>query len=82
METGCGEDLLITSYLGTDPLPPPEEIATYLAAILRGRTPGQLEPPEFPVADVRRGLRLHARNAAFAGGGDIPEQRLPLKAVS
>ncbi|WP_024877420.1 DUF6292 family protein [Saccharomonospora piscinae] len=72
LETGCGEDLIVVSYLGDDPLPAPEVVASYTAALLRGDSPGQRTPPDFPTAEVRRGLRLRARSAGLAAG--IPEQ--------
>ncbi len=67
LETGCGEDLIVVSYLGDDPLPTPEIVAAYTVALLRGESPGQPVPPEFPVAEVRRGLRWMARTPDLAG---------------
>ncbi|WP_197321144.1 DUF6292 family protein [Saccharomonospora sp. NB11] len=67
LETGCGEDLIVVSYVGGDPLPKPEVVASYTAALLRGDAPGRSEPPAFPVAEVRRGLRWMARTPDLAG---------------
>ncbi|WP_277670535.1 DUF6292 family protein [Saccharomonospora viridis] len=66
VETGCGEDLIVVSYLGGDPLPPPQVLADYTAALLRGQAYGQSTPPQFPVPEVRRGLRWLARSAGLA----------------
>lgn len=67
VEAGCGEDLIVVSYLGGDPLPPPSALASYTSALLRGQAYGQSTPPEFPVPEVRRGLRWMARSAGLAG---------------
>lgn len=83
LETGCGEDLIVVSYLGDDPLPKPEVVASYTAALLRGESPGQPVPPEFPVAEVRRGLRWLARVPDLAGsplGGHRGVSRTPVPA--
>ncbi|MBB4965500.1 DUF6292 family protein [Saccharothrix violaceirubra] len=37
VETGCGEDLLITAPLGGDVLPAPETVATWVRAVLAGK---------------------------------------------
>ncbi|WP_408640371.1 DUF6292 family protein [Saccharomonospora xinjiangensis] len=80
LETGCGEDLIVVSYLGDDPLPKPEAVAAFAAALLRGDSPGKAEPPLFPAAEVRRGLRWMARTPGLAGsdlptGSDLPAAR-------
>lgn len=85
LETGCGEDLIVVSYLGGDPLPQPEVVATYTAALLRGGAPGRSEPPAFPGAEVRRGLRWMARMPDLAGSsagrrGDLPNAPVPARA--
>lgn len=37
VETGCGEDLLITASLGGDVLPPPDTVAAFVRAVLADR---------------------------------------------
>ncbi|HKN98464.1 MAG TPA: DUF6292 family protein [Pseudonocardiaceae bacterium] len=37
VETGCGEDLLITASLNGDVLPPPRTVAAFARAVLAGR---------------------------------------------
>jgi hypothetical protein len=40
VETGCGEDLLITASLGGDVLPPPETVAAFVRGVFCGRHTG------------------------------------------
>lgn len=37
VETGCGEDLLMTACLAGDVLPPPRTVGTWVRAVLAGR---------------------------------------------
>ena len=45
VETGCGEDLLITASLGDDVLPPPEAVAAFVRAVLTGQHTGTPRRP-------------------------------------
>ncbi|PXY22696.1 DUF6292 family protein [Prauserella muralis] len=63
IETGCNEDLIVVSYLGAEPVPAPARVADYLAAVLRGETPGRTVPPAFSpsqLAEVPARLRRYA----------------------
>lgn len=51
VETGCGEDLLITASLGGDVLPPPETVAAFVRAVLTGRHTGMRGCPRGAVSD-------------------------------
>lgn len=57
VETGCGEDLLITASLGGDVLPPPETVAAFVRAVLTGRHSDTRGRPSAAVrADLTRRL--------------------------
>lgn len=57
VETGCGEDLLITASLGGDVLPPPATVAAFVRAVMTGRHTDTRVPPSTAVrADLTRRL--------------------------
>ncbi|WP_147397392.1 DUF6292 family protein [Amycolatopsis panacis] len=57
METGCGEDLLITASLSGDVLAAPETVATWLRAVLTGTSSDARRDPSAAVStDVIRRL--------------------------
>lgn len=57
VETGCGEDLLITASLGGDVLPPPNTVALFVRAVMTGRHTDTRVPPRAAVsADLTRRL--------------------------
>ncbi|MCR3718101.1 MULTISPECIES: DUF6292 family protein [Prauserella salsuginis group] len=68
IETHCGEDLLMVSYLGgNDPVPEPERVARFARRVLDGAMPGHLDPPEFAtLPDLPRRL------SAAAATADVP----------
>lgn len=49
VETGCGEDLLITASLNGDVLPAPETVATWFHAVLAGKYTGAHRRPNAAV---------------------------------
>jgi len=68
IETGCGEELIIVSYLGVSLVPKPEVVANYVARLLDGKAPGQADPPGFrkPYSSdrsLRQTLRRYATPA-------------------
>ena len=71
VETGCGEDLLITASLGGDVLPPPETVAAWLRAVLADRPTGargRCGAPAYAHAAVR--VDIAGRLADWARGTD------------
>ena len=48
VETGCGEDLLITASLGGDVLPLPDTVAAFVRAVLAGRHTDTPRRPSTP----------------------------------
>src|SRR5213080_162508 len=65
IETGCGEELIIVSYLGKSLLPAPEVVAKYVTGLLAGKAPGRADPPGFrkPYSSdrsLRHSLRRYA----------------------
>ncbi|KAA9154705.1 hypothetical protein FPZ12_031510 [Amycolatopsis acidicola] len=57
IETHCGEDLIVVSYLGVDPVPAPHQVAGFVKDLLADAQPGSITPPEFPVTpDLLRRL--------------------------
>jgi hypothetical protein len=70
VETGCGEDLLITASLGGDVLPAPVTVAAFVRAVLAGRPPDTRgRPSTAGSADLTRRL------ANWAGHGPAPDDR-------
>lgn len=58
IESGCGEDLTLVAFLGTEPVPPPQAVAAFVNELLTGTNPGRLDPPDFgPHLDLAH--RLH-----------------------
>ena len=57
VETGCGEDLLITASLSGDVLPPPDTVAAFVRAVMTGRhTDTRVPPSTAESADLIRRL--------------------------
>lgn len=57
VETGCGEDLLITASLGGDVLPAPETVATWVRSVLAGKhTDAHRRPHAGAGTDITRRL--------------------------
>jgi hypothetical protein len=57
VETGCGEDLLITASLDGDVLPPPATVAAFVRAVMTGRHTDTRGRPSIAVsADLTRRL--------------------------
>jgi Family of unknown function (DUF6292) len=46
VETHSGEDLVVLTYRGGDPLPTPSEVVRFVAAVQAGRAVGQPSPPD------------------------------------
>lgn len=47
IETHCGEDLIVLSFMGQDAVPDPLAVVDFVRAILDGERPGTTEPPHF-----------------------------------
>jgi hypothetical protein len=70
VETGSGEDPLITASLGSDVLPPPETVAAWVRAVLASRHPDARGRPSTAV-----GADLAHRLADWAGYGPTTGDR-------
>jgi Family of unknown function (DUF6292) len=57
VETHSGEDLIVLTYFGGDPLPPPATVVRLVAAIRDGKQVGRLTPPDMTGHDVASRLR-------------------------
>ncbi|PXY19399.1 DUF6292 family protein [Prauserella muralis] len=56
VESRCGEDLLVVSYLGGSVLPAPRVVARFAERLLAGDLPGQPEPPHLRLAGTEDDL--------------------------
>ena len=57
VETGSGEDVLVTAWHGGDVLPAPDDVVGFAKSFVAGHPTGQSEPPGFgPDGDVRQRL--------------------------
>jgi hypothetical protein len=60
IETHSGEDVIVVSYLGTEIVPAPQEVVTFLRALLADKQPGRIDPPNFePCPDLVEHLATH-----------------------
>jgi hypothetical protein len=57
VETHSGEDLVVLTYRGGDPLPTPSEVVGFVAAVRAGHVVGQSAPPDLTGHDVALRLR-------------------------
>lgn len=66
VETGCGEDLLITASLNGDVLPAPKAVAAFARAVLAGRhTDTRTRPHAATARDLARRLAGWATHARY-----------------
>ncbi|NIH87479.1 hypothetical protein FHX45_004372 [Amycolatopsis granulosa] len=63
VESHCGEDLIVLSYLGTDVLPAPRVVARFAEDLCDGTARGVLDPPGRDPVDVRERLAAYAAPA-------------------
>ncbi|PKW00178.1 hypothetical protein ATK30_0265 [Amycolatopsis echigonensis] len=69
VETGCGEDLLITAELGGDVLPAPEAVATWFRAVLAGKSADtHRRPASAESTDIVHRLANWARDEPILDG--------------
>jgi uncharacterized protein DUF6292 len=50
LETRCGDDMIVLSYLGGDVLPAPHAVADFIAELRADEYPGQPDPPALRAA--------------------------------
>lgn len=50
LETRCGDDMIVLSYLGDDVLPEPRTVADFVAELRADEYPGQPDPPALRAA--------------------------------
>ena len=58
VETGCGEDLLLTASLGGDVLPAPSTVAAWVRAVVADQHTGKRACPRATVGDANLARRL------------------------